>query len=369
MALVFQKASVLCYRLYDVADEIQLEHANRLLAADTRRLKLSREGSQYLELPNPPLTVRVGKRTLTLRDGPVEVESWARLYDHGAITIVFEVPISPGTTLEQVVVLADELYDSEAVEAFTLEGVENLRRALAPAMEAPHLWDQNESYTVIFAEKLEGDPTAPQILERADLARLLLGEVGSRPLSVRERRAVTEHSFSYTEEDLVVVDWNAAFVYEPSGSRDIPDILEICNAQLLEFRYYDDLLDEHVGHIYDQMQLKRQRQWFRLFRSPYRALERRTLATLMEMSEFIERAENSLKIIGDFYLAKVYEASVKRLRVPAWQASVTRKHGLLERAYNLMKGEVDTDRALTLEAAIVFLIVFEIFLAFFNVLS
>ena len=66
-------------------------------------------------------------------------------------------------------------------------------------------------------------------------------------LSVAERQDVTQRHFSYGEDDLVVVDWNAAFVYEPSGSRDIPDILEIANAQLLEFRYYDDAAGPKPG--------------------------------------------------------------------------------------------------------------------------
>ena len=52
--LLFEKAHVLCYRTFDIADEIDLEKARRVLTQDTRRLKLSRENSQYIELPNPP---------------------------------------------------------------------------------------------------------------------------------------------------------------------------------------------------------------------------------------------------------------------------------------------------------------------------
>jgi hypothetical protein len=163
----------------------------------------------------------------------------------------------------------------------------------------------------------------------------------------------------------VVVDWNAAFVLEPSGSLDIPDILEIANAQLLELRYYDDLLDEQLRRIYDEIQARRAHRYGLFKRSPYKALARRVLATVLELSEFIERVENSLKIIGDFYLAKVYEGAVGRLRIAAWQASVTRKQQMLSNVYQLLKGEVDTDRALMLEATIVLLIVGEILLAMF----
>ena len=233
-------------------------------------------------------------------------------------------------------------------------------------MQGPHLWEQNESYTVVYVERLRGQPPADEVLRWGSLARLLLGEPSSRPLSARERAAVTQGAFSYTVDDLVVVDWNSAFVYEPSGSSDIPDLLEVVNAQLLEFRYYDERLDGHISRIHDEVQARRHT-WTALFRSPYRALTRQTLGTLVELNEFIERVENSLKIIGDFYLAKVYEGAVRRLRVPAWQASVTRKQQLLAQTYELLKGEVDTDRALSLEATIVFLILLEILFALLKV--
>ncbi len=365
--LIFRRAFVLCYRIFDVADEIPLESARRLLAEDTRRLKLSREGSQYLLFANPPLSAELGKRSLDLRSGPTMVDVLARIFDHGAISVILRVAVSPGTSMDDLVLLADELYDSPAVDRLALEQLEGLRRVLAPVLEGPHLWEQSESYTIIFAEEIDGHPLAAQLVEReADLARLLLGE--REPLSAREASEVVQHRFSYKESDLAVVDWNSAFVYEPSGSQDIPDVLEICNAQLLELRYYDDLLDGNIRQIYEQVRRKH-RGWWSLFRSPYRLLARRVWATLIEVSEFIERVENSLKIIGDFYLAKIYEAAVRRLRIPVWQSNVTRKQQLLAQVYQLLKGEIDTDRSLTLEVTIVILIISELLLALASVFS
>ncbi|HKD41710.1 MAG TPA: hypothetical protein VKB87_15620 [Myxococcaceae bacterium] len=365
--LIFRRAFVLCYRIFDVADEISLESALRLLAQDTRRLKLSREGSEYLLFANPPLSVELGKRSLGLRSRAAAVDVLARIFDHGAISVILRVPVAPSTSIEDLVFLADELYDSPAVDELAREQLEGLRRLLAPVFEGPHLWEQSESYTIIFAEEVDGHPTAAQLVERgADLARLLLGE--REPLSDREVGEVIQHRFSYRESDLAVVDWNSAFVYEPSGSPDIPDVLEICNAQLLELRYYDDVLDGHIRQIYEQVRRKH-RGWWSLFRSPYRLLARRAWATLLEVSEFIERVENSLKIIGDFYLARVYEAAVRRLRIPVWQSNVTRKQQILAQVYQLLKGEVDTDRSLTLEVAIVILIISELLLALASLFS
>jgi hypothetical protein len=138
------------------------------------------------------------------------------------------------------------------------------------------------------------------------------------------------------------------------------DLLEIANAQLCEFRYYDDVLDKELTKVYDIIGSHRRPG---LFNSPYKQLLRDLALTLIELSEFIERVENTLRIVGDTYLAKVYEGAVQQLRVKQWQNQVTRKQSVLNHTYELLKGEVDTDRTLTLEIAVVVLIVIEVLVA------
>jgi len=368
MDLVLEKASVLCYRLYDVADEIDLGMAESVLARDARRLRLSRSGAEFLLFPNPPLIIGLGRRVLSLPGGPVEIEARARLFDFGAISVVLTVPVPTGTEVDALTPLADRLYDGPEVDALALELVEALRTEVARAMENPHLWEQVEHYAVIFVDAIRGAPSGEDVLRRAELARLLLGETAVRELSSAERQDVTQRHLSYSKDDLVVIDWNAAFVYEPSGSHDIPDILEIANAQLLELRYYDDALDLSLARVNQRLKRERRRLGS-IFRSPYPALSRQVLVTLLEMSELVERVENSLKIIGDFYLARVYEAAVEQLRIPAWKETVTRKQEILSDVYGWLKGEVDTARSLTLEVMIVLLIVVELLVAVASVIG
>ncbi len=58
------------------------------------------------------------------------------------------------------------------------------------------------------------------------------------------------HRISYLATDLVVPTWNAAFIYDTeAGARGILEILEFANSQLLEFRYYDTLLDAEMARF------------------------------------------------------------------------------------------------------------------------
>lgn len=358
-------ADFLCTRIFDVADTIVLERCRELISkggAEARRLSLLREGSEYLQLSDPPLLMELGARKLVVAGREEDVKLDASVYTHGAISVTVRVPVSRGVSVAELTPVADELYDSKALDALALDEVNKLRKLLEPAFEDPHLWEQSEGYTVIFARELEGRPTAEQVLAAPGLARLLLGET-KEALSAGEEHEVLDHHYSYTPNDLAIVEWNAAFLYEPSGSEDIVELLELANAQLLELRYFDAVLDAELQHIYDVVGEK---QPGSLFRSPWRRALRSQMQTLIELSEFIERVENSLKIVGDVYLARVYEAGLAQLRVTRWTEQVTRKHRLLVQTYNLLKGETDTGRALTLETLVVILILVEIIMGLFK---
>jgi hypothetical protein len=363
-------AEILCTRIFDVADTIELERCRTLIEKDAtgvRRLSLRREGSEYIQLQDPPLEIELGfRRTLVVAGSPREVKLNATLYSHGAISITVRVPVAKDLSIEELIPFADELYDSPGLDALAKDEVGRLRKVLEPTFEDPHLWDQNEAYAVIFVRKISADGTgsdAEQLLQAPGLARLLLGEVKERVLSREEEQEVLEHHYSYTPNDLAVIEWNAAFVYEPSGSEDIVDLLEIGNAQLLELRYYDSVLDAELQRLYDVVGQKPGSLLF----SPWKRALRQQMQTLIELSEFLERIENALKIVGDVYLARVYEAGLKQLRVQRWNEQVARKHRLLSQTYGLLKGEVDTGRSLSLEALVVMLIVLEILLAIFRV--
>ena len=70
-----------------------------------------REGSEYLVLPNPPLTIEASKRKLQLAGRTLEVDVNARAFDHGAMSVIVEVPVDSGTSVEALIPIADELYD------------------------------------------------------------------------------------------------------------------------------------------------------------------------------------------------------------------------------------------------------------------
>jgi hypothetical protein len=363
---VVREGRLLAYRMLDVADAIDLVAVERIARTlDCRRGGLTREGSRSLVFAAPPVEIPLDPLAFTLpKSGArLEAEVSARLFDYGAVSIAFAIPIAAGTDLLSLVPLCDELYESPVLDRLAREVVPDLLARLGDAVQRGRESRVIETYTIVFVRELEGRPRARDVLACEALASLVIGESPARALSSAEREDVLKHAHSYFDDDLVVVDWNSAFVLEPSGSEDIPEILELATTQLLELRYYDGVYDAEVARVYREFERVRGH-GFRLdLRNPWAELGHQAVRRLVELSEFTERVDNALKVIGDFYLARVYESAVRRFRIRAWQSSIDAKQALLAQAYGLVRGEIESRRSTVLEVIVILLIVLEILLA------
>jgi len=162
----------------------------------------------------------------------------------------------------------------------------------------------------------------------------------------------------------VVLSWDRAFVLDtPEGAADIADVLELATAQLLELRYYDQLLDRELDRMYERVAQARGA-YHILGGRRYASLARQLHRTVVEVTQITERVDNALKVTEDVYLARVYAGALELFRLRIWGATVNRKLAIMRDTYTALFDEAATARAELLELAIVVLIVFEIVFAF-----
>lgn len=353
------RGSLLAYRVFDAGDTIMLDVAERIVPS-AKRVELGGPLAEGLVIAVPAVEISLASCELVIPgiDRPLEARVSARIFHFGVVSVLYEIRLEPGTPLASLAPLCGAIYDSAALDARGAQHLEEIVRELATSIERPHGWHETESYTIVFVEELAG-AGVDALVDSEAVAKLLLGETSDKPLSVATRQDVLRNGFSYLTDDLVLIDWNSALVVEPSGSRVVPHVLELATCQLLEFRYYDGLLDRELARVYELVGRAP-----RILRSPFGALTRQVLRSFMELTEFTERVDNAIKSVGDVYLARVYLAAINRFRVPHWRESVETKLGLVGRAYELLKGEVEVSRAQILELTIVILICAELVAAF-----
>ena len=357
-------AHLFAFYLFDIAETIDLGAIPRLIPgpAVAARLVPKPATPAYVQYEKPPLSFD-GEAI-----GVPEIDSFrvrVRVYDYGVISI----RLSQGFagTWGELVALGQTLIESVELEQQAEHVAHAVAARLEPAMAGYRQQFLSEDYLVYALNELD-EPLAADALVRLhgdDIAAMLRGE---RRLSGQERDKVLGHSISYLADDLVVATWNAALVYDtPAGTQATLEILEFANSQLLEFRYYDALLDSELGTIYARLQ--RPRRLERWIGSRYFKTAQQVNALLIDLNELTDRTENALKFIGDIYAVRLFRVVADRLGLETWKANVQEKLKTLDDIARFALDQSAVSRGQFLEFTVVVILVLELALVFLGVMK
>src|SRR5262249_2228126 len=151
--------------------------------------------------------------------------------------------------------------------------------------------------------------------------------------SAAECAEILESRMSYYHNDVLVVGWNAALLYDtPEGAVATFQLLEYANTQLLEFRHYDAVLTRLLSGVYRSLEkgtgsLAR----WRLGREAAR------LKTIeLDVRELTERVDNSIKFVSDTFAARLYRMAARKIGVPDYRAPVEQKLRSADELYGFM---------------------------------
>jgi hypothetical protein len=353
---------ILSLRLFDIAYAIDLTKAEALwaqhAAGRTSRARLTTTPPKAIAFGVEPLELALDAIVLDLAGETIEAMVTARLYDFGTISLALRVPARE---------ISWELFTARlnavgavARSRFWAPILDQLREILREALIKPTPSAVSEDYLIGTVQSFDAPLLAADILRRLDLVPLLSGE--TRQLSDGARADLLRQRFSYYADDLAVLTWDRAFVVEPRGDSDVADVLEVANAQLLQMRHYDELLDDELPRMYDMVESARSR-WNLGTARRYANLAR-TLTTLVaEVTELTEKVDNALQVTEDVYLARVYTAALELFRVPNFSRAVDRKLAIIRDTYTALYDEASSLRSTLMEAAVILLILIEIGLA------
>jgi hypothetical protein len=362
---IVSAGAIILLRMFDIAYAIDLPKIEALAAArarSTSRIRLSTTPSKAMTFDVPPLALALDPLVLRIDGTDTRADVTVRIYDFGAISFVLNMTVAnlPWVEFaERVNAVARDLAPDTASGIWDSMLAE-VRTSLAPALLRPATSAVHEDYLIGLVYGFDNESDTPSLLASIDLVPLLSGE--QRPLSDGARQDLLRQRFSYYTDDLVVLTWDRAFIYEPRGDSDVIDVLEVANIQLLEMRYYDELLDDELPRMYSLVETARRRG---LILAPRRFanLARRFYTLVAEVTELTERVDNALQVTEDVYLARIYASALELFRVKTVSAAVDRKLAIIRDTYTALYDEASSRRSELLEVLIVLLIVAEIVLA------
>jgi hypothetical protein len=354
---------IFVYRVFDIGSDLNLEKTQNhfLSGLSAQRFKLAKP-SRAMIINNAPLTLVLdgGKHHAlgTVLDYEISVKIW----HFGAISVNMQIQVPPEIAWDGLIKLGAYLENDITIHELAVQRVTQILQSFAPQRLKNQDWETYEDYTLYFFKNLPGtEKNAMNAFQQYDVFRLILSEE-SETLSDQVKKNILESSLQYSQNDLAVINWNSAMVIEPTGSQDIADVIEFALCQMLEMRYYDDLLDHKIAGLYNELEMKKRSVW----ETYAERLSRDAAQKFLEISDTVESVENSLKVVGDFYLAQIFRTASARFRFNDWRDSVDQKLNNLVQISKLLTTEVNERRNRILEMVIIVLIAVELVPYFFH---
>lgn len=346
--------------LFEVGDAIDVRAIAGLVDAMVAApLTMKPASPPYLQYQQPPAIVEGTAIGATAGEHQVRLT----IYDYGIVSVSVTEPLPD--SWDGVIELGQRWQDNPRILADAERCCRTLVNRIRPAITAPRssfLW---EDY-VVFVMTPQADVENAEALlasRGAALAQMLRGE--REPLSVQERDEVLRHRLSYYATDMVIATWSSALVYDSEpGAQSSVEILEYANSQLLQFRYYDQLLDGELARIYAQLQKGGWRQSWPGRR--YARAARHVHSLFIDVNELTDRTENALKIAGDVYVARLFAMTAARLGLEQWRGNVREKLKTLDDIYRFAVEHAAMARGEVLELTVVILILLELLLLVFT---
>ena len=356
-AVVALKGSVLVLIQFDVCEELRLDRLQQATSARTvQQPSMKHSASSYVRYERPPVVEPM--EPLVLESGE-RLEAEVKYYDYGVVSVIYHLPFS-GEWDDLVRLASRWVWDVDFASRTEPLVRQRLERATA-AMIKPYARWLSEDYFIFHVREAAGTPSAADLTRNhgSQIAQVVRGD--RLLLSDGESREVLQSQVSYYANDVSVIGWNAAFLYDTTaGAETTIQLLEYANSQLLEFRHYDELLSGILDRVYDQLAEKKG--FFAGWGLARAATNLHTV--LLDVGELTERADNAIKFLSDMFAARLYKVAASKVGVPDYKDLVARKLRTAEDLYQDMVEQFNHSRAFLLEATVVLILLIELFYLF-----
>lgn len=332
------------FHAFDIGDDIDLERIRQ----EQLLVRQPATPSKYFKNYHKPLTVELPHPHQTSHCKTV------KLHPFGVISIHYEVPFE--ATLEQLskeIEHTDNDFREQSVADASL-----IYRAIEKATKKPNFFHIARSYLVIQVNT-QSELAGQQLQEEYGNAIASLLRFEDKSLSEYKKNEIMARAFGYFRGDLIVIDTEAAFVYDDEYE-EVLDLFEFVNVQQLELQYFDRVLDKQLTHAYNIGSKKVSvREYMPRGRANISSED--NLAMLkVEISVITERLENSIKLVGEPYYTELYEALSRSLGLGNWKTSIEKKLSIVQDLSEIYENRAQAARDDLINILIVILIFLEL---------
>lgn len=238
------------------------------------------------------------------------------------------------------------------------EGVFDIKRSMLIECRTI-LWEYHcnrsfdEEYSVYCISDYKGDPENIISEHKDSIAGFLKTE--RIPLDEEEINTTLKFNIKYSKDDITIVEWDGAFVFDPRGDfASNIELFEIANLQLLKLRVLEHELEKRLERAACLLQ-KTTKKKIPLLNS--REIRRSLHEIIMIRTESIQEfaaTERNINLIGDWYSARLFDLMTKKLHLEEWKTNNNKTLDALEDIYSMISENFSMSFSTTLEFIIIF---------------
>lgn len=337
--------NIFIFYAYDVGDDIDLKKIEEKRSIDTLPL----QSAKYLRYYHTPLAVELPHPHTSSKCFDSKVHSF------GVISLAYKIPFND--TLENIRTNLNKL-DAEFQEQ-SVADAHSIFKKIKKFIKQPRFFHLKSWYVVIQVDPVKS--IGPSTLKEkfgSVIASSLRFETEN--LSEYKKNEILEDARGYYRGDLIVVDTDAAFVYDDEYE-EILDLFDFANIQNLELQYYDQALDKQLDFVYQRQVRTLPLKAYLPFigtrmKDPVSALG----LLKVDIQSIIERLDRSVKLAGESYTSEIYTLLIEKLDLDNWKASIDNKLDIIKDIYTVYQDKIDTIREDLLSVLVILLIFIEI---------
>lgn len=338
--------NIFIFHAFDIGDDVNLDTVEKLRSICPIPLKIPKYFKNY----HMPLAVEVPNE-----NGPSHGMS-CKIHNFGALSITYKVPFS--STLKDLRKQFNAIADTYTEQAYF--DAKNIFKKIEKTVSQANFFQTRSSYSMIQVNPQPDTINVNELQKQYGylIASILRFEIET--LSEHQITEVLESAIGYFRGDLIIVDTDAAFVYDDEFE-EVLDLFEFANIQSLELRYFDRVLDDKLNSIYEG----------RVKAFPFRAYLP-IIGTLIsdpieklgklrvDISVITERLESSIKLAGEPYFSELYDLLVDNLDLKSWRDGIDRKLRIIESVQAGYQRKVEANREDLISLLITILIFIEL---------
>lgn len=334
---------VYIFQSFDIGDTIDLDRVKQENLVAQRPLHLSKYFKNY----HTPLEIELPKTQLK-----TNCDS-AKLHHFGVISLRYKVPFT--STLESLRTKINEIDDT--YEERSLADAAAIFNDIKTAVKTANFFHLRRSYVMIQVDTTETIASKELLEQYGDMIASTL-RFETETLSDYKKNEILQNAFGYYRGDLIVIDAEAAFVYDDEYE-ELLDLFEFVNIQHLELQYFDRLLDEKLGAAYKETQPLSVWMYLPMWGTVNvnRVGELGNLK--VDISVITERLENSIKLTGEPYYTELYQALTTTLDLNMWKVSIEKKLSIIHDISDVYESKIRTVREDVFNVLVVVLIFVE----------